>query len=118
MGKKLSIFGGNSNIELLDEICKLVKIKQGDMYAKITGEFDTILLNPPQHAGKDVCMKMIENAIKYLKNGGLLQLVARHNKGGKSFEKKMKEVFGNVKDIAKKGGFRVYVAKAVNSRND
>ena len=38
-----------------------VKIKQGDMYAKITGEFDTILLNPPQHAGKDVCMKMIEN---------------------------------------------------------
>lgn len=88
-----------------------VKIKQGDMYTKIKDKFDTILFNPPQHAGKDICMQMIQDSVKFLKKNGLLQVVARHNKGGKSFEKKMKEVFGNVKDIAKKGGFRIYVSE-------
>ena len=40
----------------------------------------------------------------------LLQIVARHNKGGKTLMEKMDEVFGNVKDIAKKSGFRVYIS--------
>lgn len=87
------------------------EVKQGDSYEKIDGIFDTILLNPPQHAGKDVCFTMIQDAPKYLKQGGLLQVVARHNKGGRSLSKKMEDVFGNVKDIAKKGGFRVYVSE-------
>jgi len=29
---KLSIFGGNSNIKLLDEICKLLRVKRGDAF--------------------------------------------------------------------------------------
>jgi 16S rRNA G1207 methylase RsmC len=39
-----------------------------------------------------------------------LQLVARHQKGGKMLEKKMQEVFGNTETLAKKGGFRVYLS--------
>lgn len=88
-----------------------VKVVRGDMYEKVDGLFDTILFNPPQHAGKDLCMEMISKSEKYLKSGGLLQVVARHNKGGKSFALKMEEVFGNVRDIAKKGGYRVYVSE-------
>ena len=88
-----------------------VSIVRGDMYEKVEGLFDTILLNPPQHAGKDLCMEMISKSEKYLKKGGLLQVVARHNKGGKSFALKMEEVFGNVRDIAKKGGYRIYVSE-------
>jgi 16S rRNA G1207 methylase RsmC len=73
--------------------------------------FDTILLNPPQTAGKDVCFRMIENAKKHLVKGGLLQIVARSQKGGKQLSIKMDEVFGNVKDVAKRSGFRVYVSE-------
>ena len=54
---------------------------------------------------------MIEKAKDHLKKGGLLQIVARHKKGGKSLEAKMKEVFGNVEAIAKKSGYRVYISK-------
>lgn len=70
--------------------------------------FDTILLNPPQTAGKQVCFSMIEQSREHLVKGGLLQLVARSQKGGKHLSKKMEEVFGNVRDTAKKSGYRVY----------
>ncbi len=76
--------------------------------------FDVVLLNPPQTAGKQVCFNMIEESQKYLKDNGSLQLVARHNKGGKELSKKMQKVFGNVKEIAKKGGYRVYASKKGN----
>lgn len=83
---------------------------RSDLYQKIKGKFDVILSNPPQNAGKKICFSIIEGAKKHLKKQGTLQLVARHNKGGKELEKKMDEVFGNVKDIAKKGGYRVYLS--------
>jgi len=89
---------------------KEIKIVSGDAYDKINSKFDTILLNPPQTAGKQVCIRMIEEAPEYLKKGGILQLVARHNKGGKSLSKIMENVFGNVRDIAKKSGYRIYVS--------
>jgi len=73
--------------------------------------FDTILLNPPQTAGKDVCFNMIEESKKHLCKGGLLQLVARTQKGGKHLSKKMEEVFGNVRETAKKSGYRIYVGE-------
>lgn len=74
-------------------------------------KFNTILTNPPQSAGKAVCFEIIENAPKHLEKNGLLQLVARHNKGGRQLSKKMKEIFGNVKEIVKKSGYRVYVSE-------
>ena len=82
-----------------------------NLYEKITGKFDVILSNPPQTAGRDICFKIIEGAKSHLNKGGMLELVARHNKGGKELEKKMKAVFGNVEEIAKKGGYRVYISK-------
>ncbi len=92
-----------------------IKTKKSNLYEKIIHKFDTILTNPPQLAGREICFEIIEKAKSHLKKGGLLQLVARHNKGGKQLEKKMEEVFGNVKDIAKKSGYRVYVSKKVSS---
>jgi len=85
---------------------------QSNLYDKIQERFNAILTNPPQTAGKKVCFEIIEKARSHLKEGGLLQLVARHKKGGKALEKKMKEVFGNVEDIGKKSGYRVYVSKS------
>ncbi|MBI5065239.1 class I SAM-dependent methyltransferase [Candidatus Woesearchaeota archaeon] len=74
-------------------------------------KFNTILLNPPQSAGKETCFDLITSSEKYLIRGGLLQMVARHNKGGKVLENKMKELFGNVRSFAKQGGYRIYISE-------
>lgn len=87
------------------------KIYEGNLYEPIKqNDFDVILSNPPQTAGKEICFKLIEQSKNYLKNNGSLQLVARHNKGGKTLSKKMQEVFGNVKVIAKTAGYWVYMS--------
>ncbi|MBR9675889.1 class I SAM-dependent methyltransferase [Candidatus Woesearchaeota archaeon] len=74
-------------------------------------DYDTILINPPQTAGKKVCEEMIIGAKKHLRRGGLVQVVARHQKGGKAFEKLLNETYGNVETVAKKSGFRIYASK-------
>ena len=87
------------------------EIHQGNLYDKIKdNDFDVILSNPPQSAGKELCFRLIGQSKNHLKNGGNLQIVARHNKGGKSLSKKMEEVFGNVKVVAKKSGYWVYLS--------
>jgi 16S rRNA (guanine1207-N2)-methyltransferase len=86
-----------------------IVIKKSDVFGALQGEkFDVILLNPPQSAGRKLCLRMIAESLEHLNKGGSLQLVARHNIGGSYFENYMKEVFGNVSTLAKKGGFRVY----------
>jgi 16S rRNA G1207 methylase RsmC len=97
------------NIELNN--LKNASALQSDMFEKVGGKFDTILLNPPQSAGKDLCIKMIEQSKEHLEKNGLFQMVARHNTGGRELEKHMVRVFGNVKEIAKKSGFRIYVSE-------
>ncbi|HLC64509.1 MAG TPA: methyltransferase [Candidatus Nanoarchaeia archaeon] len=88
--------------------CQNITVVKSDLYESFEKTFDAIVSNPPQKAGKDVCFKMIEDSILHLNRHGSLQIVARHNKGGKELEKKMKQVFGNVSEIAKKAGYRVY----------
>lgn len=89
------------------------KVVQGDKFQAVADEkFDAILLNPPQTAGKKLCFEMIEEAKEHLNPEGTLQLVARHNKGGKTLSEKMQQVFGNLETIAKQGGYRVYLSKA------
>ncbi len=85
------------------------EIYHGNLYEKIRqDDFDAILSNPPQNAGKYLCFQLIIQSKNHLKNNGNLQLVARHNKGGKSLSEKMEETFGNVRVIARKSGYRVY----------
>lgn len=89
-----------------------MQIEAGNLYEPYKDEkFDAILVNPPMAAGRDTCYKIIEEAKTHLSEKGTLQLVARHQKGGKQLEKKMEEVFGNVKAIAKKSGFRIYLSE-------
>ena len=100
----------NSRI-LTEAIHRQYSSNPGISIEKINENFDIILLNPPQTAGKKLCFKLIEDAKSHLLQNGSLQLVARHNKGGKELSKKMLEVFGNVKDIAKSSGYRIYISK-------
>ncbi len=91
-----------------------VTVLQGSLYEPVKNiKFDTILVNPPMKAGRELCYKIIEQSKPHLEKGGLLQLVALHNRGGSMLEKKMNEVFSNVTTTAKKSGFRVYVSKLI-----
>lgn len=88
------------------------EVMESDAYQALHGmEFDVILLNPPQTAGKKLCFALIADAKHHLKHHGKLEVVARHNKGGETLSKHMQDVFGNMETIARKGGYRVYVSK-------
>lgn len=89
-----------------------VDVLESDLYTAFSEkQFDAIITNPPHHAGRDLLYKLITEAPLHLKPNGVLQLVASHNKGGAMLEKKMKEIFGNVSTLVKKGGFRVYCSR-------
>ena len=72
--------------------------------------FDVIAFNPPQHAGKELCNRLIREAVEHLSQGGALLVVARHNRGGSSFCIVMEEAVGNAQTFLKQGIFRVYRA--------
>ena len=108
---KRAVMLAKRNIELNN--LNNIKAFQSDLFQNINEKFNAILLNPPQSAGKELCMKMIEQSKEHLLQGGLFQMVARHNIGGRELEKHMIKVYGNVKEIAKKAGYRIYVSEKV-----
>lgn len=86
-----------------------VRVMKSDLYSQLEGRtFGDIVSNPPIAAGKAVTFRLIEESILHLYPGGALQIVAYHNKGGETLKKKMEETFGNVEDVVKSGGIRVY----------
>jgi 16S rRNA (guanine1207-N2)-methyltransferase len=88
-----------------------IEIINSNLYDSIPGRlFDDIVSNPPIAAGKELNIKLITEAYQYLTENGSLWLVAFHNKGGSTLKDKMKSVFGNVTDMDKSGGIRVYKA--------
>ena len=89
---------------------KNAKVSQGSLYDNL-GLFETILSNPPMHAGLDLGFKIITDSKKHIMPGGTLQVVARTTKGGKRLEAKMLATFGNVKVIGRESGFSVYLSE-------
>ncbi len=97
------------NLELHKIKKENYKIIHSNLYENLKEkQFDVILSNPPQSAGKDICIAIIQQAINHLKTNGSLQLVARPNKGGKTLAKEMKEIFSNLEIINRSSGFVVY----------
>ena len=58
---------------------------------------------------------MIEGATEHLTEKGLLEIVGRHNKGGKSYQEEMAKHFDDVQSTGISSGYRVYVAKNIKS---
>jgi 16S rRNA G1207 methylase RsmC len=83
-----------------------VSIVDSDGFNKLE-KVDTVLFNPPQTAGKKVWQRLILETKDNCKN---LQVVARHNKGGKSISAFMEETFGNVHVVKRKSGYRIYAS--------
>lgn len=102
------------NVELNQLDKSKIVILEGDLFnpvrlaLKENAKFDYIISNPPMNAGRDVCEKIIKEGLNYLKEKGKLLIVARHNKGGEHLKFVIGETFGQVEELSKAGGFRVY----------
>ena len=91
-----------------------VTILQSDIYEKIEGPYDSIVVNPPIRAGKAVTYKMYEGAKQYLIDGGSLYIVIRKAQGAESASKYIESIFGNIELLDRSKGYHFY--KAVKSK--
>lgn len=124
----LTIASGNptSNVDLIDVNKRAVdasmqnqalnKIKnaycfESDLFNNVTKKYDAIITNPPIRAGKKVIYTLVDESIKYLKEGGSIYLVIQKKQGAPSMEVKLNEVFGNVETINKKNGYYIFESK-------
>jgi len=85
-------------------------VLESDCFDNINGKFDTIVINPPIHAGKATTYKMYEESLTHLNSGGKLYVVTLKKHGAESTIAKLKEVYGNCEVIYKKKGHYVLVA--------
>ena len=90
-----------------------VTILQSDIYSKIEGQYDSIVVNPPIRAGKRVTYAMYEGAKQRLIDGGSLFIVIRKAQGAPSASKYIEELFGNIALLKRDKGYYVYQAKKV-----
>lgn len=67
--------------------------------------FDLVVSNPPTHSGKEVLRDFVMEAEHILKPGGATFMVANRLL---SLRAMMQEVFGNVSEVSRCGGFLVF----------
>ncbi|MDR0947011.1 MAG: methyltransferase [Ruminococcus sp.] len=70
-------------------------------------KFDCIALNPPIHAGKEVCFKLFEESALHLKPGGHFWIVMLDKHGAKTALKKIRDIYGITELIYKNKGVNV-----------
>lgn len=89
-----------------------VRIYVGEGYTPFPPEvrFGAIVTNPPIRAGKRVVYGLVEGARERLLAGGTLTCVAQTKQGAKSLRAHIESVFGNVAELEKDGGYRVFHA--------
>jgi len=84
------------------------EIVLSDCFGAIPGSFDTIVLNPPIHAGKEIVYRMFEGAAEHLYPGGGFYVVMLEKHGAKSAAARLGEIFGGCETLHKKKGHCVF----------
>ena len=79
--------------------------KVSDDLSKYNNSFETVLLNPPIRAGKEVIYTMFDWAHKFLKETGVLYVVIKKQHGAASAIKELKTLFDDVEVIKKSKGY-------------
>jgi 16S rRNA (guanine1207-N2)-methyltransferase len=87
---------------------------QSDIYEKIEGTYDSIVVNPPIRAGKKVTYAIYEGAKQYLIDGGSLYIVIRRAQGAESAAKYIESLFGNITLLERSKGYYIYKATKTN----
>ncbi|MDR7435132.1 MAG: class I SAM-dependent methyltransferase [Armatimonadota bacterium] len=90
---------------------KNVEVRLGDGFEPVQDLlFDVILTNPPIRTGKANLSRLFQEAFLHLRPGGRFYFVARTSQGAKTLASRVQEIFGNVEEVERGGGFRVYKA--------
>lgn len=103
-------------IELAKENAQLngitnVTIMESDLFAAVKGKnFDVILSNPPIRAGKGTVHTIFEQAYHHLREGGALWIVIQKKQGAPSAKEKLEQCFGEVQEVTKEKGYRIFKA--------
>ena len=85
-------------------------VLHGDGLTPLAGQtFDVIALNPPIRAGLRVVHRLIEQSNDHLSPTGRFYLVGRTKQGVVRLAQKMTQVFGQVEELAKRSGYRLYL---------
>ncbi len=98
----------NKNIEKNSADCRAFF---SDSIEEISGEYETIICNPPIRAGKKIVFSIYEQSYEKLVDGGKLFIVIQKKQGMKSSLSKLKEIFDEVVTLEKKKGYHVICAK-------
>jgi 16S rRNA (guanine1207-N2)-methyltransferase len=94
------------------------EVLHGDGVAPVHDRsFELIALNPPMRAGLAVVHRLIGETRDHLAPGGRFYLVGRTKQGVIRLSQKMCEVFSDVREIAKGGGFRLYCSRKTESES-
>jgi len=100
------------NIKLNNLEDRNIEVLYSDLYEKVKDRrFTKIVSNPPIKAGKEVVHRIVREGKELLEKGGSIWLVVQRKHGAKSLAKYMEEVFGNVRTVTVKGGYRVLTSE-------
>jgi len=98
----------------LDYAAKNAKLNQvtarlihSDGFDALSGEYDSIILNPPIHAGKEVMYRLYAGAARYLSQGGAFYIVIQKKHGAESAIKILSGIFTECNVLYKKKGIYV-----------
>ncbi len=84
-----------------------------DGFNEIKDKFDFIVSNPPIKTGKTLLFKLMDGALKHLKQGGKLILVIRKDHGMESLKTYLTLIFGNCEILERDKGY--YILKCIKN---
>jgi 16S rRNA (guanine1207-N2)-methyltransferase len=90
---------------------------KSDGFSEIDENFDIITLNPPIHAGKDVCYRLYEESACHLNPGGSFYIVIMDKHGMKSHKGELQKIFTTVDIIKRQNGINVIKCKLPEDNN-
>lgn len=103
-------------VELAKENAKLngisnITVLQSDVYEAVKGmKFDVIVTNPPIRAGKETVHRIFEDGFELLEQGGSMWVVIQKKQGAPSAAAKLEQLFGDVEEVTKDKGYRIFRA--------
>lgn len=88
-----------------------VAIMQSDLFEAVKDQrFDAIITNPPIRAGKATVHRIFEEGYELLNDGGSMWVVIQKKQGAPSAEAKLEALFGEVTEVTKDKGYRIFRA--------
>jgi len=83
-------------------------VVMSDCFETIKGSFDTIVVNPPIHAGKKVTYRMFRESYEHLTRGGSFYAVIKKKHGALSAAAEFADIYDEMIVLHKKKGCFVY----------